>query len=200
MEDRLFKQWQWTNRPDHREWYTRLRNITNRSLRDANNTYIKKQCESLGVDSNNRNWWTTVKKLCCFKNTSNTIAPILSSTGMLIYDAETKAEIFNEFYASVSTIDNENDLIPANNIQLGPLLGNITIVQNDVYEILSKLNTGKATGPDNIGNTLLKRCAPSITPVLTRIFNLSLSLGQFPKRWKLANIHTNDLTSSWFCL
>ncbi len=48
--------------------------------------------------------------------------------------------------------------------------------------------TSKATGPDNIGNMLLKKCAPSISGVLTRIFNLSLTLGQFPNSWKIAHI------------
>ena len=187
-KDRLFRQWQKTLRPDHRSWYTRLRNEVNKKLRDAQYNYVKKQCDSLEVDSNNSNWWTTVKKLCCFKNTSNTIAPIVNPLGVLVYDAETKAEIFNEFYASVSTTDNSNDPIPPNNIENGPLLGNITILQDDVQKLLSKLDTSKATGPDNIGNTLLKRCAPSIAPVLTRIFNLSLSIGEFPKSWKIANI------------
>ncbi len=78
--------------------------------------------------------------------------------------------------------------IPTNNIDSGPLLDFITISQQEVYEALTKLNTKKATGPDNIGNLLLKRCAPSISRVLTRIFNLSLSLGEFPQSWKIANI------------
>ena len=70
----------------------------------------------------------------------------------MVYDAETKADIFNEFYASISTINNYDDPIPSDNIATGPLLENITILQNDVYEASTNLNTYKATGPDNIGN------------------------------------------------
>ncbi len=73
-------------------------------------------------------------------------------------------------------------------IASGPLLDNIEILQSDVYDTLMSLNTKKATGPDNIGNLFLKNCAPSISHVLTRIFNLSLSLGQFPDSWKIAHI------------
>ncbi len=186
--DRLFKQWTRTKIDHHREIYKTVRNDTTLSLRNARDAYIKQQCDSLELDSSNANWWTTVKKLCCFKNMSNTIAPLVNSQGLLVYDAEVKADIFNEFYAGISTIENNDDQIPSNNIANGPLLENITILQNDVYELLSKLKLNKATGPDNIGNTLLRRCAPSISPVLTRIFNLSLSLGKFPKSWKIANI------------
>ena len=123
-----------------------------------------------------------------FQKTSNTIAPICNSEGLLIYDAESKAEIFNEFYSSVSTIDSHDSPIPSNNIPTGPLLNAIHISQHDVYELLTSLDTTKATGPDNIGNVFLKRCAPSIAGILTRIFNLSLSLGEFPQKWKIAHI------------
>ncbi len=187
-KDRLFKMWSRTLRDDYRGYYTNLRNITTAAMRKAQQDYISSECDKLGIDKNSRNWWQTVKNLCCFKRTSNTIAPIVNSDGIMVYDAETKADIFNEFYSSVSTIDNANDNIPSNNIETGPLLDSIHIIQGDVYEALTKLNTSKATGPDNIGNLLLKRCAPSISSVLTRIFNLSLTLGQFPDSWKIANI------------
>ncbi len=106
------------------------------------------------IDFATGSWWSTVKKLCCFKQTSNTIAPIVNKEGILVYDAETKADIFNEFYASISTIDDPDSIIPTNNIATGPLLNNIIISQHDVYEALSKLKTNKATGSDNIGNLL----------------------------------------------
>ncbi len=75
-----------------------------------------------------------------------------------------------------------------NNVAIGPLLSSINIVQGDVYKLLKKLDTTKATGPDNIGNTLLKKCAPSLAGILTRIFNFSLTMGHFPDSWKIAHI------------
>ncbi len=187
-KDRMFKLWAKTLRPDHREYYENLRNESCSALRKAERGYISEQCEKLKIDKNTSNWWDCIKKLCCFKKTTSTIAPIVNSDGLLVYDAESKAEIFNEFYASVSTINNDSDNIPANSIPIGPLLSNITILQDDVYKLLKKLDTSKATGPDNIGNTFLKNCASSISGVLTRIFNLSLTLGEFPNSWKIAHI------------
>ena len=74
--------------------------------------------------------------------------------------------MLNQFYAGVSTIDDPDSHIPSNNIATGPLLDSISISQHKVYELLSKLDTSKATGPDDIGNMLLKNCAPSISCVL----------------------------------
>ena len=187
-KDRLFKQWVRTKKDTHREYYRVLRNDCTLKLRQAEANYIQSQCDSLELDSSTKKWWNTVKKLCCFKKTSNTIAPIVNTDGILVYDAETKADIFNQFYAGVSTINDPDSPIPTNNIATGPLLDSISISQHQVYELLSKLDTSKATGPDNIGNMLLKNCAPSISKVLTKIFNLSLALGEFPNSWKIAHI------------
>ena len=187
-KDRLFNMWSKTLRPDHRGFYEELRNETCSALRKAERHYISEQCTKLKLSKNSPNWWNTVKKLCCFKKSTSTIAPIANDNGLLVYEAESKAEIFNEFYANVSTINSANDPIPIDNIAIGPLLSSINIVQGDVYKLLKKLDTSKATGPDNIGNMLLKKCAPSLEGILTRMFNLSLTLGHFPNSWKIAHI------------
>ena len=54
--------------------------------------------------------------------------------------------------------------------------------------VLNNIDSAKAPGPDNIPGRLLKETAPEITPSLCRLFNLSLSLGEFPDQWKLANV------------
>jgi len=48
-----------------------------------------------------------------------------------------------------------------------------------VFKILSSLNTGKATGPDGVGNKVLRSCAQSLSILLTVIINRSLKVGQF---------------------
>jgi hypothetical protein len=53
---------------------------------------------------------------------------------------------------------------------------------------LLSLNTNKASGYDNISNTLLKKTAYSIAKPLTDLFNHSLSTGIFPNIWKKANV------------
>ena len=50
------------------------------------------------------------------------------------------------------------------------------------------LDTTNATGPDGIASRLLKETAWQIAPSLTQMFNKSLSCGEIPDKWKLANI------------
>ena len=88
----------------------------------------------------------------------------------------------------MSTIEKPDDSVPSNGIPAHEEIAKLNINECDVLKLLAKLPSNKATGPDNIGNLLLKKCANGVSPVITKIFNLSLSLGVFPKKWKIANI------------
>ena len=50
------------------------------------------------------------------------------------------------------------------------------------------LNVSKATGPDGIGNKVLKDCADSLAIPLTDLFNKSMNDGIFPDSWKISHI------------
>ena len=53
---------------------------------------------------------------------------------------------------------------------------------------LLKLNPGEAAGPDNISPRILKELHNKIAPILTDIFNKSLSEGIVPDDWKNAYV------------
>ena len=69
-----------------------------------------------------------------------------------------------------------------------PSISNITIDEKGVLNLLTKLNTNKASGPDGISNRFLKACASEITPLLTQIFQMSLNSHNLPEDWRTANI------------
>ncbi|XP_045452877.1 uncharacterized protein LOC123662029 [Melitaea cinxia] len=50
------------------------------------------------------------------------------------------------------------------------------------------LDTNKASGPDGIPAKVLKTCAPEVSPVLTRLYRLSLKSAQVPKAWKITKV------------
>ena len=64
----------------------------------------------------------------------------------------------------------------------------LNIEVTGVEKLLQNLNPGKASGPDSVPNRILKLCAKELAPMLTFIFNQSLSLVVLPADWKLANI------------
>ena len=64
------------------------------------------------------------------------------------------------------------------------LIDSIHLEIEEVFSILKSLQVGKACGPDMINNRILKEIADSVSPVLTDVFNASLSLAQVPDIWK----------------
>ena len=64
----------------------------------------------------------------------------------------------------------------------------IEISQEDVQSRLEKLNVNKSCGPDNIHPFVLQRTASEISVPLTKIFKLSLSMGECPDDWRSANV------------
>ena len=46
-----------------------------------------------------------------------------------------------------------------------------------------------ATGPDNLPYWIWKDCAELLTPVVTHVWNLSLSTHTWPDSWKRANVN-----------
>jgi len=62
------------------------------------------------------------------------------------------------------------------------------ITEPGVLKLLLMLNPNKSLGPDDIPPHVLKEASSEIAPVLTWIFNQSISSGTVPDDWRLANI------------
>lgn len=57
-----------------------------------------------------------------------------------------------------------------------------------VSELLRNLKLGKAPGSDGLNPAIMKRSSDVLAGPLTHLFSLSVSTGEVPSRWKLANI------------
>ena len=53
-------------------------------------------------------------------------------------------------------------------------------------EVLTSIDTTIANGQDNISAIMLKKTALSITPAVTKLFNVSLTSGELPSEWQIA--------------
>uniref|UniRef100_A0A1X7SGD0 Uncharacterized protein n=1 Tax=Amphimedon queenslandica TaxID=400682 RepID=A0A1X7SGD0_AMPQE len=100
-------------------------------------------------------------------------------------DDHTKATLFNKYFFSVFT-SNTSVVPPVSD--RGPIpseyIDSVVCSEEEVYEILSSLNSTKAMGIDKINSNFLKKCALPLTPPLTILFNLSLSSGSIPLEWR----------------
>ena len=58
----------------------------------------------------------------------------------------------------------------------------------EVFNLIQKIPSNKASGLDNISARLLKEASPIVTRSLTFIINQSIATGIFPKAWKRARV------------
>ena len=97
------------------------------------------------------------------------------------------ASLFNKFFHSTFTPPSDAPM-PNINITHDPDLASITLIVPEVIKQLKNLNPSKAQGPDNIPTMVLKACAESLAPSITKLFNASLLTACLPSSWKMANI------------
>ena len=64
----------------------------------------------------------------------------------------------------------------------------LVISVNGVTKLLKEINPSKAGGPDNLPCRLLRELAVELAPILTYIYQQSLSTGQLPSVWKSAYV------------
>ena len=100
--------------------------------------------------------------------------------------ASEKANAFNAFFAACFnqsfpplTLEYTRDLPPP------ACPAEMLCIEVDVF---NALDTTKACGPDGITGKMLKVTASSITPVLTKLFNLSIATGTVPTAWKTSTV------------
>ena len=70
----------------------------------------------------------------------------------------------------------------------GCLLTGLFLGVTGVSKQLSKLNPGKAAGPDNLTSRILKELHSEVTPTLTDIYNSSLRKGKVLDDWRNASV------------
>ena len=107
--------------------------------------------------------------------------------GKTYTNEEEICEVLNKKFQSVFT--SESRFEQDENEQANPhILTNICITRKEVEEEMKKLDKGKANGPDEISNWVLRECADELSIPLHIIFRESIRQGKLPNIWKKANI------------
>ncbi len=135
-----------------------------------------------------RHYWSIIK---CILNTnkSDAIPCIIDGESIATSNRE-KAEILNKFFAAQSTMTPllAHHELPPFQYLTNNRLQDIQTSTEEVYKMLTHLDTTKASGPDFISNKILKEAATSLSEPLSDLFNKGFSQGKFPKSWKHANV------------
>ena len=135
--------------------------------------------------NNSKRFWSFVKSM-----TKQNSAPTFLRDGQrFVSNHKNKADLLNCFFQSAFTANDGTIDSPWRLLLYSPIAqANLFYHQTEVAKALNDIDPAKAPGPDNISGRLLKETAPEISVSVCRLFNLSLSLGEFPDQGKLANV------------
>ncbi|KAL8579531.1 hypothetical protein ACOMHN_025484 [Nucella lapillus] len=173
----------------------RLRREVQQKLRRAYWDYVNRlftpQEEEQDRTPCTKRFWTYIKH----QRTSQSGVPPLKVQGRLVTDSKAKAEALNsQFFTAFSegkqyksTEVREKCSMPGSREDF-PTMPVFSITPPGVEKLLANLNPAKAAGPDNISPRVLKTLASEVSPLLTSIFQRSLSTGCVPEDWRTAHV------------
>ena len=117
------------------------------------------------------------------------IGDLTREDGTIASTDEDKAETLNNFFSSVFTTEDLNNMPTIDQHYRGDdPLSDIIITPDMVAKKLGKLKSDKSAGPDAMHPRVLKELASVINLPLSIIFNKSMKSGQLPTIWKEATV------------
>ena len=139
-------------------------------------------------------FWSAFKRLV--KNKKNTNIPPIKEKGDLVTNFNSKAGIFNRYFAEQCRPIQSDVMLPDMHLKTENNIETISVSVEAIVKIISNLNPKKAHGVDGISISMLKMCAQEVAIPLKEIFTKCLNDGCFPNMWKLANVQPVHKKSS----
>ena len=161
------------------------RNLSKRMIKNAKRGYETKIAYQ--AKSNPKNFWKYVQEKMKINTSINALKT--DSGQMAVTDSE-KAETLNNFFSSVFTrenLDNLPQMTKSLNLE-GISLSEIRVTPMVVEAKLKNLDPSKAQGPDKIPAKILKELCKELSIPFSILFNKSLEKGRIPDDWKTADV------------
>ena len=152
--------------------YKKLRNKVNNLKKFAKKNFYDHIESRIEDDSlnNRRNYWKTLKDLMNNFKSADSI-PVLSRNingiDKYYFTNQEKANCLNEYFTSVSNLDDSNTNLPPFESKVDMSLEHIQIEEQEIEKNIEIL----AVGPDLISHKVLKGVKYSICKPLSRLFN-----------------------------
>ena len=95
------------------------------------------------------------------------------------FQMKKKVECLNNFFTSISNVDDSNTHLPTFQDKCPNTLSNISCTAPEIEILINSLNPNQATGPDNISIRMLKAVAKEISVPLYQFFLIDHSKKEF---------------------
>ena len=130
-------------------------------------------------------FWKYIKSK---RKDSISISTLKSPDNCMVSNSLEKLQILNNQFKSVFTTENTATFQTRVHLLFLKLEILRLLYTTGVYKLLSDSNPWKSPGPDNIHDCFLKITAREMAPMLTHLYQLSLTTGVLPRIWKEAYV------------
>ena len=104
------------------------------------------------------------------------------------YEGKEKADVLNKYFCSITNLVDENKTLPDFDDRGGNVLETIWVREEEIIDIISILDSNKATGPDKISNKMIISIKKRNSQIPMFTFKKSLRLKKYPRSWKIAHV------------
>lgn len=192
--DRIKKKALSSGNPDIWSRYKHIRNKVNNLKKHAKELFFNNLELSICdfFDNDKRKFWKTIRHFVKNNSKTSSIPPLKctlqNGSSSFCFSDKEKAECLNDYFVSISTINDDNIQLPNFQARCINSLSDIICTANEIETLIQILNPNKATGPDSISNRMLKAVAKEISIPLEILFNRSFREGIFAQIWKNSNV------------
>ena len=182
-KQKAWKKYKSSRSLDNYNKYVRARNQARWATRKAVKDHEKLIAQN--VKKNPKLFWKYVKSKA---KTKEHIPNLKSEQTKIASSDQEKAEILNDFFSSVFTEEDTQNVPTPNMKEVTQELQDIKVELDDVYRRLTDLKVNTSAGPDNIHPRVLKELSAVLKYPIQIILQQSLNECKIPTDWKLANI------------
>lgn len=112
----------------------------------------------------------------------------LEADGVKITTDEGKANVLNDFFCSVFTVEDLQNKPECEEKSFESPLQSLTVTADDVKKQLQSLNPNKSPGPDGLHPMVLKELSDVLAEPVAELFNKTMQEGELPPQWKEAHV------------
>ena len=176
-----WRRWKVCASEENKSRYVALEKTVKKKIRNSKNGVERRIAKE--AKENPRAFYSYVNSS---KRVRVKIGPLIDEDGGVVVNPQDQAEIFNAYYATVFT----RSVVEPQPVDdpLTTALEDVEISTERVMNTIDGLKAKSASGPDGIGNQVLKELKEQLSYPLSILFRKSLDEGVVPKDWKESSI------------